>query len=66
MEKSNRLQEIRWNQGYSVRKLAKMSGISKSTISRIENGAVDPTQSQMICIANVLGVPVSEIFSLNP
>lgn len=67
MEKSNRLQEIRWSQGYSIRQFAEISGLSRPTISRIENGIVDPTRSQMIRIAQALNMPVSEIFDLkNP
>lgn len=58
----NRLAEIRKKnkigQGYLVEKL----GVSRQTISSIENGRCTPSLDLALDIANLLGVPVDEIF----
>ena len=56
-----KLKEIRTSKGMSIRKLADYSGVSKSTISDIENGKVDPTTGTIKKIAKGLGVP-EEVF----
>ena len=58
----NRLAEIRKGkrigQGYLVDKL----GVSRQTISSIENGRCTPSLELAFDIADLLGVPVQEIF----
>ena len=58
----NRLKEIRKEkkigQGYLVEKL----GVSRQTISSIENGRCTPSLDLALDIANLLEMPVDEIF----
>lgn len=58
----NRLAEIRKNkkigQGYLVEKL----GVSRQTISSIENGRCTPSLDLAFDIANLLEMPVEEVF----
>ena len=58
----NRLAEIRKNkkigQGYLVEKL----GVSRQTISSIENGRCTPSLDLAFDIANLLQMPVEEVF----
>lgn len=48
------LWERREQKGYSIRELSKRSGISKSTINRIENGKVSPSVDTLEILANAL------------
>jgi transcriptional regulator with XRE-family HTH domain len=55
------LQQLREKRGYSIRILAKLSGVSTATISRIENGAVDPKASVIRKLATALEVSMDEL-----
>lgn len=46
----------------SARQLARLTGISKTTILRIEQNEVDPKLSTIIAIANALNVLVIDLF----
>lgn len=46
--------------GISQRKLTELTGISQSTLSRIENGR-EPTPVELAVIANATGVTVAEL-----
>lgn len=61
----NRLREIRQERGMSLEDLARLSGVSKSTISRIELGESEPTQSVMCKICKALGLKLDEVFRCN-
>lgn len=54
--------EIRKNEGITLEILANESGISKSTVQRIESGAVSPTMEKMEKLAKALGVKISDLF----
>ena len=56
-----RITEIRERKGISISRLAKMAGISKSTLWEIENGKISPTISTLWSIANALGVTFGEL-----
>ena len=58
----NRLKEIRKKVGLSQFQLARLSGLSQSTVSHIERGAFFPTIDSAYRIAAVLGVRVEELF----
>lgn len=62
----NRLKEIREKQGISQEELAEISGISRTTISELENGKKQVTTNITLeKIANALGKKVSNIFFIN-
>ena len=42
--------------------LAKMTGISKSTLNNIENMKVSPTMAEMEAIAKALNVKIGELY----
>ena len=58
----NRLKEIRKKVGLSQFQLARLSGLSQSTVSHIERRAFLPTIDSAYKIAAVLGVRVEELF----
>lgn len=59
----NRVKECREEAGLTQEELSKMSGISRTMISKLEtNQKVDCKISTLMAIAMVLKKPVSEIF----
>jgi DNA-binding XRE family transcriptional regulator len=58
----SRLREARKAKGLSQLKLAFMTGIAPSEISRIENGWIKPYPSWKKRLSRALGVPESELF----
>lgn len=58
------LKQARTNKGYSLRKLAKLTGLSHSFISDIEHGISKPSIDNLVKLSNVLGVKPD--FFLNP
>ena len=64
MEK-NYISRIRGEKGITIGQLVLRTGLSKSTLTRIENFETDPKQSQMIKIARALKTPVCKVFELD-
>ena len=61
----NRLKELRTERGISQEKLAEMSGISRATLSKIENNEECVVNTRTIAkLAEVFEVKPSEIFLL--
>lgn len=58
-----RLKALRVAANLSLSALAKASGVSKSNISKIENGLISPTFEMMEKISHGLGVPASVLLS---
>lgn len=58
----NRLAQIRKEKKIGQGYLVKMLGVSRQTISSIENGRCTPSLELAFDIANLLGMPVEEIF----
>lgn len=62
----NKVKEYRLKEGMSQEELAKKSGVSRTTISDLENGKVDViTNITLQKIANALNRKVSTIFFIN-
>ena len=57
-----RLKEIRTLRGLSLLDLANLSGVTESTISRIENHKQEPRPSSMRKLAKALDVTVAELW----
>ena len=57
-----RIAELRTQRDMSARELARATGISKSTILRIEQNEVDPKLSALLKIAEVLNVHITELY----
>ena len=59
----NKLKEIRESKKMSVSKLARLSGVSRQTIMKLENDEVDRTNLQTLKkLAEALSVRVTDFF----
>lgn len=58
----NRVYELRKKKGWSLVQLSRKSGIGKTAINNFENGKTNPSIETVACLAEVLGVSVSELF----
>lgn len=61
----NRVKEIRWKKNLTVIELASRSGLRQSTITKVENGDMIPSQIVMMKISNGLGMPTNQVFKLD-
>ena len=60
------LKDIRLEQGISHEKLAILSGLNRSSISRIESGINSPTLLSLFLICNALKIDLADVLkSLN-
>lgn len=59
----NRLRQLREARKISMRTLAQLSGLSANALSMIERGRTSPSVSTLYCLADALGVPVTDFFS---
>lgn len=64
MKDDNCLQTIMKDRDLNYRKLARMTGISKSALQEIATFEQSPTQKVMIAIARGLRMDVVEVFNL--
>lgn len=53
----NRIKEARKYIGMTQNELAEKLGVNRATLSKYENGQIDPTVSQLAKIAEILGFP---------
>ena len=59
----NKLKEIREKKHISISKLSRLSGISRQTITSLENDEVDSANSKTLkALADALGVKISDFF----
>jgi transcriptional regulator with XRE-family HTH domain len=65
MKAQNNVKVIRENSNLTVRELERLSGVSHSTITRIENGFAIPNQKQIFHISYALKKDPCELFRLN-
>lgn len=56
------LLKIRTDRKITLERLADASGISKSTLQRMEYGAVSPTMENMEKLAEAMNVKITELF----
>jgi transcriptional regulator with XRE-family HTH domain len=62
---SKNLKHLRTTRKISQQQLADKLKIDRSTISRWESDDIDPTVSNVIAIANLLGVPVADLVGID-
>jgi len=60
---SNNLYKIRKKRNLTLRKLASLTGVSPSTLKRVENYETDPTWSIICKISKGLELSVLDIFN---
>ena len=58
----NRIEEIRGERGIRQEELAKALGVSRQTISSLENGRYNPSIMLAFKLAKFFGVSIEEIF----
>lgn len=63
MSLGQNIRTLRKSKGYSILKLKELTGLSKSTISDIENDKSSPSVSTLQKIANALEVTVNELLT---
>ncbi|MBV9011259.1 MAG: helix-turn-helix transcriptional regulator [Pseudonocardiales bacterium] len=59
-----RVRQVRYSRGKSLRVVAGLAGISKSTLSEIERGERAPSLKQIVALANALQIAPSELTRL--
>jgi transcriptional regulator with XRE-family HTH domain len=57
------LRQLRTRRGYSLERLAKLSGVSRAMLGQIETGKSTPTISLLWKVATALGVPFSNLLA---
>jgi transcriptional regulator with XRE-family HTH domain len=60
---AERLKQLRSAKGFSLQDLADKSGISRATLSRIENGEVSPTAETLGALASAYAMTISRILA---
>lgn len=58
----NRIKEIRWEQRLTQEELAAKAGISRSSLSQIENEKVVPDGDTIVRLVSALNIPANKIF----
>lgn len=58
----NRIKEIRWEQRLTQEALAAKTGISRSSLSQIENEKVVPDGVTIVRLVRALNIPANKIF----
>jgi transcriptional regulator with XRE-family HTH domain len=61
---ARRLRSLRQERGWSLEVLAERSGVSRATLSRIENNEVSPTAAVTGRLCAAMGLTMSRLFSL--
>lgn len=59
------IRQKREEMGYTIDKLAKLAGMSKGHLSRIERGETDPTITTLSRVAIALKVKVEELYKIH-
>jgi transcriptional regulator with XRE-family HTH domain len=60
---ADRLRQLRSAKGLSLQDLAERSGVSRATLSRIENGEVSPTAETLGALASAYAMTISRILA---
>ncbi len=61
---AERLKALRAERGWSLAELASRSGVSRTTLSRLENARTSPTAAALGRLCAAFGLPVSRLMSL--
>ncbi|MBC2859418.1 helix-turn-helix domain-containing protein [Stappia sp. 28M-7] len=60
---ADHLRSLRADRGLTLQELAENSGVSRATLSRIENGEVSPTAETLGRMASAFGLPLSQLLA---
>ncbi len=61
---SQRLKDLRLERGWSLDELAARSGVSRATLSRLENSAISPTTGMLSKLCAVYGLTMSRLMHM--
>ncbi|WP_417516717.1 helix-turn-helix domain-containing protein [Minwuia sp.] len=61
MRLAARLRSLRDDRGWSLQKLEQLSGVSRASLSRLENGEVSPTTQVLARLCNAYGMTLSRL-----
>jgi len=61
---AERLKELRSDRGWSLDELARRSGVSRATLSRLENSAISPTTSMLAKLCAAYGLTMSRLMHM--
>ncbi|MCE8000958.1 MAG: helix-turn-helix domain-containing protein [Rhodobiaceae bacterium] len=61
---ANRLSSLRHERGWSLDQLAKASGLSRASLSRLENAEVSPTADSLGKLCAAFGLPMSRLLMM--
>jgi len=61
---AERLKALRFERGWTLDDLARRSGVSRATLSRLENGEVSPTASALGKLCAAYGLPMSRLIRM--
>ncbi len=64
LEIKSKISDERAKQEITLRKLASLSSIPKSTLQRIEKGTIVPKLDQLIAISIVLKVDIKDLYEI--
>lgn len=60
---AERLKQVRMTRGWSLQELADASGVSRSTLSRIENAEVSPTADTLGSLSSAYQMTISQLLA---
>ncbi|WP_249689616.1 XRE family transcriptional regulator [Stappia sp. WLB 29] len=60
---ADHLRSLRTDRELTLQELAQTSGVSRATLSRIENGEVSPTAETLGRLASAFGLPLSQLLA---
>src|SRR5262245_23941940 len=61
---SQRLKDLRQERGWSLDDLARHSGVSRATLSRLENAAISPTTGMLSKLCAAYGLTMSRLMHM--
>ncbi len=63
LQLGRRVKEIRLSQNLTLEEASKLSGLARSTLSKIENEQISPTFAAVSKLVNGLGIDIPQLFS---
>lgn len=63
-EMGSRLRAHRQARGWTLKQVAKASGLAISTVSKVERGQMSPTYDKLLQLSRGMGIDLSELFGL--
>ena len=61
-----RLRDLRTGRGWTLDEVARRTGLSKSYLSRIEDGERQPSLASLLSVAQAHGIPLAALFAAPP